>query len=476
MEAGVQVSEKAVGSGLRLENVEKVDINVRNLSVTVKGGSGVLSKVKNKLFQGNISEDGDNFRSNILQDVSLDVPSGSVMAVIGGSGSGKTSLLNVIADRMSSGGLNIDGQVLFNRQPDLHKVKNAYVLQQDILQPRLTCKETLHYAGELRLPASVSKQERKELVEQIIAELGLKECADTLVGDNEHKGLSGGEKRRLSIGIQLLANPSVLFLDEPTTGLDANSAYLLVQTCHKLAAKGRTLIMSIHQPRSDIFFLFDKITILSRGQSVFSGEVSNSLDYFGNLGYTFPEHVNPADYLIDLAAIDTRTPEQEEASLQRVNKLVNAWNEHKYFPPVSETEWVSEWISKMKAPLSREISVLTRRFSLLSYRDPMGLGGLFLECTLMGVICGWIFYKLDDSLAGIRSTQGLLYTACAAQGYLLLLYETYRLCGPDLKVFDREYNEGCVSVLGYLVSRRLSKCLTEDLFVPLIFSVSCITC
>ena len=116
--------------------------------------------------------------------------------------------------------------------------------------------------------------------------------------------------------------------------------------------------------------------------------------------------------------------------------------------------------------------VLTRRFFLTSGRDPMGYLGLLIECLLMGTICGWIFFKVDGSLAGIRSMQGLLYTACAAQGYLILIYETYRLCGPDLRVFDREHNEGCVSPAGYLISRRLAKCLTEDLYVPLIFSVS----
>jgi ABC-type multidrug transport system ATPase subunit len=158
--------------------------------------------------------------------------------------------------------LALSGSVTYNGQPQINRVRNAYVLQEDILQPNLTCIETLRYAAELRLPNGVPKQEREALVSNIILELGLKDCANTMVGDSMHKGLSGGEKRRLSIGIQLLANPSLLFLDEPTTGLDAHSAYLLVQTCRRLAHKGRTLVMSIHQPRSDIFFLFDSIVLL----------------------------------------------------------------------------------------------------------------------------------------------------------------------------------------------------------------------
>ena len=190
-----------------------------------------------------------------------------------------------MANRMKSSNLEITGTVLYNNSSSLKTVRNSFLLQQDILQPQLTCRETLRYAADLRLPATTTQTERFALVEEIILELGLKECADTFVGDTAHRGLSGGEKRRLSMGIQLLANPSVIFLDEPTTGLDASSAYQLVKTCHRLAQRGRTFILSIHQPRSDIFFLLDYITILSNGgRSVYSGSVNDVISYFAKSG------------------------------------------------------------------------------------------------------------------------------------------------------------------------------------------------
>ncbi|CAN6626792.1 hypothetical protein TRVA0_011S00474 [Trichomonascus vanleenenianus] len=476
----VRTSSQASHNSLSLTSVDRVDVSVRQLSVTVDVPPSIATvggwkyRAAKAMGRAKAVE-----RTQILGNISLDVPAGSLMAIIGGSGSGKTSLLNIMAERMSSSDLDVEGLVVYNKKPGLRGIRNAYVLQQDILQPRLTCRETLQYAAELRLPTSTSAEQRKQVVEEIILELGLKECADTLVGDSQHKGLSGGEKRRLSIGIQLLANPSVLFLDEPTTGLDASSAYLLVKTCKQLAKRGRTLIMSIHQPRSDIFFLFDSVTVLSRGNCVYTGGVQQSLQYFEGLGFHFPERSNPADSIIDFAAIDTRTAAQEEESTARVQRLIDSWREAEkcdpidvvsdLAPPLSDGK-KSDTVTNSKAPLLREIRVLTRRSVLLSIRDPMGLLGLFIECTLMGTICGWIFYKLDGSLAGIRSMEAVLYTSAAAQGYLLLLYEMYRLCGPDLHVFDREHNEGCVSVFGYLLSRRLAKFWSEDLYVPLIFS------
>jgi ABC-type multidrug transport system ATPase subunit len=137
--------------------------------------------------------------------------------------------------------MEILGDVTFNGQKGIRRVQTAYVMQQDVLDPSLTVKETLMYAAQLRL-ASSSKEERMRVVDETILQLGLKECANTRIGDNDRKGCSGGEKRRTSIGVQLLSNPSVLFLDEPTTGLDATSAFQLVETLKSLSQRGRTIV------------------------------------------------------------------------------------------------------------------------------------------------------------------------------------------------------------------------------------------
>ena len=190
-------------------------------------------------------------------------------------------MLNVMSSRMTGSNLHITGATTFNNS----NPRYAYVMQQDVLLATLTVRETLMYSAELRLPENFTQQERTKIVEEVILQLGLKDCADTRIGDNEHKGCSGGEKRRVSIGVQLLSNPSVLFLDEPTTGLDATSAYQVVRTLKNLARKGRTVITTIHQPRSEIWGLFDRITLLTKGKPVYSGKRDHVLSYFASSSF-----------------------------------------------------------------------------------------------------------------------------------------------------------------------------------------------
>ena len=169
---------------------------------------------------------------------------------------------------MQGSNLTITGSTHYNGSPDLLTVATAYVTQTDILIPSLTVRETLLYAASLLvLPSSTIPQRRtKQLVKEVILKLGLKDCANTRVSDGVKKGrCSGGERRRVSIAIQTLRNASILFLDEPTMGLDATSALHLVKMLKRLADTGRTTITTIHQPQSGTPSLFDRVTLLSQG-------------------------------------------------------------------------------------------------------------------------------------------------------------------------------------------------------------------
>ncbi|KAI9776803.1 MAG: hypothetical protein M1839_009354 [Geoglossum umbratile] len=415
----------------------------------------------------------------ILDGVSAEVPAGSLTAIIGGSGSGKTTLLNTIAHRVSSKRLKVSGMIAFNGNEDLSTVRSSYVMQEDVLLPTLTVRETLQYAADLRLPPPSTKEERSAAVDRVIMELGLKECADTKIGNSIHKGCSGGEKRRTSIGVQILANPSVLFCDEPTTGLDAYSAFQVVQTLKKLAEAGRTIIISIHSPRSEIWSLFDRVILLSRQATLYSGPADAAVQHFQECGYELPSFVNPAEFLIDLAAIDNRSEESEQISYTRVSRLKEAWKQK----PRSEISSnptspasipkptsITSDIQQKRVGFRRQLYVLTKRTTKVTIRDPMGVAGSLFEAVVMAVIAGWIFFQLGNDLAGIRSREGALYTASSLQGYLILMFETYRLT-IDIKMFDRERNEGVVSVPAFLLSRRLSRLFLEDLPVPIIFGL-----
>lgn len=251
-----------------------------------------------------------------------------------------------------------------------------------------------------------------------------------------------------------------------------------MKTLQNLARKGRTIIVTIHQPRSEIWGLFDNIILLTRGKPAYAGSADECLPYFENLGHKMPPFTNPAEHVIDIVSVDNRSEEAEATAQLRVNRLTEAWREH---ASTMQTEKISgEQASTVqkstKGSRARDISllqqirVLTARTWVVTLRDPMGMFGSLVEAITMAVIIGWIFLQLDGSLSGIRSRQGALYIASAMQGYLILLYETYRLT-IDIHVFDEEARQGVVGIPAFLISRRLARLLIEDIPVPLIFSI-----
>ncbi|KAG8529412.1 uncharacterized protein KY384_006049 [Bacidia gigantensis] len=446
---------------------------------------------------------------SILKNINARMPPVTITAILGASGSGKTSLLNSLSHRIEGGRLKTRGRILYNQNSKISTIRHAYVMQQDILIPSLTVRETLQYGAELRLSSSMTAKERYQVVEEVILELGLKDCADTKIGNDAHRGCSGGERRRTSLGVQLLANPSVLFLDEVTTGLDASTAHRLVKTLKNLARKGRTIVMTIHQPRSEIWSLFDNVLVLAQGSLVYSGCREECLPYFETCGLKLPVFMNPAEFLIDQAAVDNRSPESEARSQIRIQELTACWERHitsnkkssndkrnsnerhfehttsgeksSYDKPIgseatpdfpSQDELiVSKAARAPSRPVNflRQCKVLTRRTFKVTWRDPYGLLGSMLEAISMSAISGGIFWNLDGTLQGIRSREGALFLGTSLQSYLVMLYEIYRLT-YDIQTFDRERGEGVINVPAWLLSRRIARFPLEDLPSPIIFS------
>ncbi|KAH6984570.1 P-loop containing nucleoside triphosphate hydrolase protein [Ilyonectria sp. MPI-CAGE-AT-0026] len=464
------------GAGhLSLDDVQAVEVQIRGVAVSVNTAPSWLEpSTYPQLFASKFNTAPE--MKKLLHSVNANIQPGTLTAIIGGSGSGKTTLLNTMAERVTSPRLKQQGVTTFNGKVGVHSVSHAYVMQQDILLPTLTVRETLQYAADLRLPASIPTEQRMIVVEEVIRELGLKECANTRIGSSQHHGCSGGEKRRTSIGVQMLSNPSVLFLDEPTTGLDATSAYQLVKTLKKLAQKGRTVITTIHQPRSEIWDLFDNLIVLTKGSPVYSGPVKDCVPWFDGLDFKLPPFVNPAEFVIDIAAVDNRTAELEQESTDRVEGLKNAWSaeSERLFGSVPENNENSDRKrgkqAQQHAGFTRQLLVLTDRTFKVTYRDPLGMASSIMEAILMGLVNGYLFYDLGRDQAGIRSRQGGLYTATGLQGYLILIFEVYRMT-IDIQIYDRESSENCVGAIPFILSRRIARVATEDLPVPFLFSV-----
>ncbi|XP_058103740.1 ABC transporter G family member 14 [Magnolia sinica] len=236
----------------------------------------------------------------ILNGITGMVCPGEILAMLGPSGSGKTTLLTALGGRLSG---KLSGKITYNSQPfsSCMKRRIGFVAQHDVLYPHLTVAETLVFAALLRLPNTLTHADKVEHVEHVIAELGLGRCRNSMIGGPLFRGISGGEKKRVSIGQEMLINPSLLLLDEPTSGLDSTTAQRILSTVKRLASGGRTVVTTIHQPSSRLYHMFDKLILLSQGCPIYYGQASNALDYFSSIGFSTSVTINPADLLLDLA-------------------------------------------------------------------------------------------------------------------------------------------------------------------------------
>lgn len=266
---------------------------------------------------------------DILHGITGSVNPGEVLALMGPSGSGKTTLLNLLGGRISHP--TVGGSITYNDQSynKFLKSRIGFVTQDDVLFPHLTVKETLTYAARLRLPKTFTKEQKEKRALDVIYELGLERCQDTMIGGSFVRGVSGGERKRVCIGNEIIINPSLLFLDEPTSGLDSTTALRIVQMLQDIAEAGKTVVTTIHQPSSRLFHKFDKLILLGKGSLLYFGKASEAMNYFQSIECSPLIPMNPAEFLLDLAngnISDVSVPSELEDKVQMGNAEAETHN------------------------------------------------------------------------------------------------------------------------------------------------------
>ncbi|KAK9321779.1 P-loop containing nucleoside triphosphate hydrolase protein [Lipomyces orientalis] len=428
----------------------------------------------------------------ILADVSGRVPRGKMLAVMGPSGSGKTSLLDILARRNTT---TVDGRIWLDgiTPRDGKQIRNhvRYVQQEDALIGALTVRETLLFASKLGSSTSASRLtqatslDHYQNVDSVIARLGLSDQANTKIGTPIQRGLSGGQKRRVSVGEKLVANVRgddsdsavVLVLDEITSGLDAVAAYEVVSRVKEFAAAtGMIVVASIHQPSTATFTLFDSLMLLSQGKQVYFGPVNQVPDYFAKQGLVIPNNYNPAEYLLEITNTDFLATKKRSGSARpdisgvsdrdHVAELSRAWQVSEEAilleTALCTTALKEHFDGDLPANGSRlsllailrstyvQTVILVHRALIKAYRDILAYGVRVIMYLCLAILMGTVWLRLTPNQTTIQSYFNAIFFGSAFMSFMTVAYIPAFL--EDLATFKKESHENMYGPAAFLLS------------------------
>ncbi|KAM7253067.1 hypothetical protein ACFE04_025685 [Oxalis oulophora] len=438
-----------------------------------------------------VSRSGAN--EHILNRITGSVRPGEVLALMGPSGGGKTTLLNILSGRIK---LN-SGTITYNDQRYSTSLKRriGFVMQDDVAFPHLTVKETLTFAALLRLPNTLTKQQKEERAMDIITELGLQRCQNSIVGGAAVRGISGGERKRVCIGSEILLNPSLLFLDEPTSGLDSTTALRIVQMLKNIGEAGKTVVTTIHQPSSRMFSKFDKLILLGKGSSLYFGKASEAMLYFSSIGCCPLIAMNPAEFLIDLAngnmndksvppELEDRFMLSEKKRLEMREDGLSSVDVHEYLIEAYEFK-LEKWktgkilesidvvkdyrstFSESKVNWWQQFSILFKRNlkeRRYVYLNPLSV----IQVISTAIIIGFLWWRSDTSTPKrLHDQAGVLFFISVFWVFFPLFTAVFTF-PQERAMLAKERSVDMYRLSAYFAARCISD-LPFDLILPIVF-------
>ena len=397
---------------------------------------------------------------------------------MGSSGAGKTSLLNILADRVTSATRTwLSGNVLFNDEIPVTKqtfqMFSGYVQQDDVLFATFTVREALTFAARLKLKLPLPQQDNR--VEEIITNLGLSHVATSTIGDTHKKVLSGGERKRVSIGVELVSDPSIILLDEPTSGLDSFKARSICELLHSLAReKGKTVISTIHSPSSEAFFFFDRLILMADGHIVYQGDAKRSVDYFKQIDRPVPQFANPADFFMKLLSVKYPKQQDDEEKLEYMNRNYHALLEKTV---KTENRIIRLEVPKItgddalqnKASRSVQFGQLMHRSWIFAKREPRLSRAKIMQTFIIGLLMMGAFWQVNDysSESSVQNMAGAIYYMTITQ-MMFNFQPTVIVFQAEKPIYTRERDSGMYDIWVYATTKFIAE-MPIMLFVPFLF-------
>ncbi|AHH01890.1 ABC transporter [Pithovirus sibericum] len=396
----------------------------------------------------------------ILNNLSGRVEAGQFVAIMGPSGAGKSTLLNILAGRIRSG---VSGQIRVQGEEISHSQMKrlvGYSTQNEVFFPYLTVRDTILFTSKIK-----SSDHQDQSVDEILEEFNLTRCANTLVGGPRVRGVSGGERKRASIANELVSSPSLIFLDEPTSGLDFSTARDCIQTLRQMANNGHTVLITIHQPSSTLFNLFDKILLMTEGGFLaYDGKPQEVLNHMASCGFPpCPPNTNPADYLIEWVTSkeisDDGRPARWILIDEQETRAKDVPLEISYSPRKKKRKYA--------LPFHKQFFLLAQRSFKQRKGEILSWAHVF-QILILAFLFGVVWFQQSTKEESIRSRAGFMFYSVifwVMHAWILTLYSFI----PERIIVEKERASGTYSFSAYFLAKITTETLLE-MVLPSIFS------